>query len=932
MTMNKKILAVIAVVIVVVALIGAALIMGGKKTEPGTTKPPKKNQAPMPAFTMSATRIPHNLNVTFDASASSDPDGNNITCSWSLGDGGTATGKVVVHAYAMDGNIIVNLTVSDGKLSNSTSKTLEVYNAAPVITDAIPAAASATILEGDGLNFTANATDGNGDPLSFSWALNNASAGTGQAYSFVSNYSSAGTYTVRVTASDGKLSAIREWQLTVTDVNRPPAITAFDPLDNVTILEGASAVLSATAYDPDADVLTYVWKLDGVQAANGTGTTAGFTYSADDNASGLHSVSVSYTDGKATATRSWGINVTNVNRAPVITGFTPSTDTEIIETYSKDFSINASDADGDFLTYNWTLDGTTVSVTAAYTMLTDYSSAGCYTLIVTVSDGAASDSQRWNVTVLNMNRMPTAVLIADPLNVTVGENITFNASGSWDPDNETLVFEWTFGDGNLSSQIVAVHAFMATGDYKVYLSVTDPFGGKSITSVDIDVSPLPPQSNFSEVWNIGPFGEPPQVMLVGDVDADSVLEIVLATNNGTDSNNVTHGHIAIFDYNTRALEWRSLDYGAVISIALANLDGDAALEIVAGIGTNSSGDMLNGTTMRGRLMIFDGATHAMDKDIEAPGLIVSLLVADIGGNAQLEILASYNYNASFNMTTFSLQMKGGLAVYDNTLLMLWNSTGWGMTMLMAAENLDADAQIEILAYTLSNASLMGGGGTTNMSVYEWVGGAPSQTATYTEPGGFMPNIFLVADADGDGGKEILAGTSGSSGGTFSGKLYIFETTLAAPWISGNIGGVSAIAVGETDGVVGNEVLVGIVDSQAQSKFTGKVIVFSSAMAEQWRTGNIGRAGVIATSDINADGTVEIVIGAVSLLSGTGRSNGTLHIFSGKTHKELINATGLHEFNAKCFLLVGRQGGGFDILFTDWNDLDNIGYIRLYRFD
>lgn len=51
--------------------------------------------------------------VTFDASASSDPDGDPLTYLWDFGDGGMAQGKVVQHTYQKAGEYVVILAVSD---------------------------------------------------------------------------------------------------------------------------------------------------------------------------------------------------------------------------------------------------------------------------------------------------------------------------------------------------------------------------------------------------------------------------------------------------------------------------------------------------------------------------------------------------------------------------------------------------------------------------------------------------------------------------------------------------------------------------------------------------------------------------------------------------------------------------------------------------
>lgn len=49
----------------------------------------------------------------------------------------------------------------------------------------------------------------------------------------------------------------------------------------------------------------------------------------------------------------------------------------------------------------------------------------------------------------------------------------FDASKSYDPDNQQLTYRWDFGDGLTSDQMRVRHAFAKPGDYNVMLTVTD---------------------------------------------------------------------------------------------------------------------------------------------------------------------------------------------------------------------------------------------------------------------------------------------------------------------------------------------------------------------------------------------------------------------------------------------------------------------------
>jgi len=66
--------------------------------------------------------IIYNPTYWFDASSSFDIDGEIVSCSWDFGDGTTATGTSVTHSYAVSGEYLVTLTITDddGLVSIST--------------------------------------------------------------------------------------------------------------------------------------------------------------------------------------------------------------------------------------------------------------------------------------------------------------------------------------------------------------------------------------------------------------------------------------------------------------------------------------------------------------------------------------------------------------------------------------------------------------------------------------------------------------------------------------------------------------------------------------------------------------------------------------------------------------------------------------------
>jgi PKD repeat protein len=83
---------------------------------------------------------------------------------------------------------------------------------------------------------------------------------------------------------------------------------------------------------------------------------------------------------------------------------------------------------------------------------------------------------------------PVASFTYSPANPKVGENVSFNASASTDPDGSIVQFQWTYGDGDVEYGETQIHDFARVGTYNVILTVTDSSGNKASTTRTITVS------------------------------------------------------------------------------------------------------------------------------------------------------------------------------------------------------------------------------------------------------------------------------------------------------------------------------------------------------------------------------------------------------------------------------------------------------------
>ena len=79
---------------------------------------------------------------------------------------------------------------------------------------------------------------------------------------------------------------------------------------------------------------------------------------------------------------------------------------------------------------------------------------------------------------MTQNRKPTIDIVVNNsrgnhLNTWINKTILFNASGTFDIDNDTLHFLWDFDDGTNSTDQVVTHSYSEKGTYHVTLTVTD---------------------------------------------------------------------------------------------------------------------------------------------------------------------------------------------------------------------------------------------------------------------------------------------------------------------------------------------------------------------------------------------------------------------------------------------------------------------------
>ncbi|WP_299122612.1 FG-GAP-like repeat-containing protein [uncultured Winogradskyella sp.] len=92
---------------------------------------PTTSSPPVALFTASTVNGPAPLSVDFDASASTDADGDTLSYFWDFGDGTTASGITASHVFTSSAEFTVTLTVNDGLQSDQATTLIAVNNSNP---------------------------------------------------------------------------------------------------------------------------------------------------------------------------------------------------------------------------------------------------------------------------------------------------------------------------------------------------------------------------------------------------------------------------------------------------------------------------------------------------------------------------------------------------------------------------------------------------------------------------------------------------------------------------------------------------------------------------------------------------------------------------------------------------------------------------------
>ncbi len=232
------------------------------------------------------------------------------------------------------------------------------------------------------------------------------------------------------------------------------------------VLPGGTATVNVSASDANDDELTYVYNASG-GTIMGNGSTA--TWTAPDS-DGSYTVTVTVSDGKGETTGTGSVSVEAPSNSDPVINSVQVNPSSVNAGGIVTVTVDASDTDGDQLTYQYQVTGGAISGSGSSVTWTAPSQIGAHSVTVTVSDGNGGQ-------------------ITGNGSVTVNQQVTqitgtanFPAGSSGDLTNAKVSLYTSFENWNGNNPIKYV---AATG---------------SGSNVSFSITDIPPGIYYLDVW------------------------------------------------------------------------------------------------------------------------------------------------------------------------------------------------------------------------------------------------------------------------------------------------------------------------------------------------------------------------------------------------------------------------------------------------
>src|SRR5206468_776467 len=225
---------------------------------------------PTAAFAFGPPKPLEATSVSFDASNSTDPDGNITNYEWNWGDGSNSTvsvSSIAQHAFATFGDYTVGLMVTDSDgLTNTTSAQVHVFAPPSALFTSSPTSPRAT--HAVTLNGSAS-SDPDGTVARYEWDFGDGATGNGPIVDHT--FAVGGSYLVVLTVTDLDGFTARATDIVYVNPVYPPEASFAESASLVS--PGTNVTFDASgSSDVDGTIATYGWNFGDGRTDSGVAT------------------------------------------------------------------------------------------------------------------------------------------------------------------------------------------------------------------------------------------------------------------------------------------------------------------------------------------------------------------------------------------------------------------------------------------------------------------------------------------------------------------------------------------------------------------------------------------------------------------------------------------------------------------------------------
>jgi len=475
-------------------------------------------------------------------------------------------------------------------------------------------------------------------------------------------------------------------------------------------------------------------------------------------------------------------------------------------------------------------------------------------------------------------------------NVAQMTSVILNGSASNDPDGDPLSYSWSFNScpqGScpaISGANTATPSFVANkvGTYTLSLTVNDGLAASPADSMSVNVAPASPSSPklLQQQWQYGVFGSSigKAGLLLSDLDGDGTPEIIASASGGGFGDNTFWYILKRSAGGTYEQIWRSEVYPVtVVRLALADCNGDGQDEVVVALAD-------------GTIHVYDRITRQALRTLTVSSPLTDMAIADLDGDGAMEIITSngtavFVYAASTGGLKWSLPNGGGNSIAvgnvdtDSALEIVTTTYGGKGYVIDGISHAIEWEYINSFGAQVRLADLDGDGMQEIIGASSWykitVFDADRLTPAWEITTTLDIGALLVADTDGDGIPEIIYGD-----GQW-GKLHAIDArSHTERWSVNNPEhGVSGIALGDVDLDGKKELLWGAGGTSSGADYL--YVAAPDTGTIKWQSQDVFGMNAVAVGDLDGDGIDELLM--VTQSSNSGYDEGVVFIYDARTH-------------------------------------------------